>query len=204
MAKTDTSHLYSMKMQKHNKARALGFFSVLLAFLGVGCVQYTSDEPSSSGIYLGGKCIVSIGSAFMGGGTANPDEGSSHRCQMYEQYFEYGPSWDQVASVVGISGFKYTGVTYSEPGQFIDFIGISGAVLGLDTPLAIPLEQGKYKGGCDLVSSVRITNYDAGTVKNQITGDMNDDGKIDIAISLKDGRTLRIHYRGKILYDGYY
>ena len=54
-----------------------------------------------------------------------------------------------------------------------------------------------------MVSSVRITNYDNGTVKNQTTGDMNDDGKIDIEISLTDGRTLRIHYRGKILYDGY-
>jgi hypothetical protein len=104
---------------------------------------------------------------------------------------------------VTITGFRYTGVTYSEPGQFIDFIGISESVLDLDTPLLIPLEQGEYKGGCDLVSSVRITNYDFGTVKDQITGDKNDDGKIDIVISLKDGRTLRIHYRGKILYDGY-
>jgi hypothetical protein len=163
-----------------------------------------SDEPASSGIYVGGECIVPIGSAFMGGGVADPNIGSSHRCHMYEQYFEQGPSWDEVASVVGISGFQYTGVTYSEPGQFIDFIGISGALLNLDTSLAIPLEQGKYKGGCELVSSVKITNFNPGTVKNRITGDMNDDGKIDIAISLKDGRTLRIHYRGKILYDGYY
>ena len=28
-----------MKTQKHNKARALGFFSILLAFLGVGCEE---------------------------------------------------------------------------------------------------------------------------------------------------------------------
>ena len=163
-----------------------------------------SDEPASSGIYVGGECIVPIGSTFMGGGVANPNKGSSHRCHMYEQYFAQGPSWDEVASVVGISGFRYTGVTYSEPGQFIDYIGISGAVLNLDTPLRIPLEQGKYKGGCELVSSVRITNYNPGTVKDRVTGDMNDDGKIDIFISLKDGRTLVIHYRGKILYDGYY
>ena len=171
--------------------------------LSVGCDKYTCDEPSSSGVYLGGKRVVSIGSTFMGGGTADPSKGSSHRYHMYEQYFEQGPSWDQVASVVTITGFRYTGVTYSEPGQFIDFIGISESVLDLDTPLLIPLEQGEYKGGCDLVSSVRITNYDFGTVKDQITGDKNDDGKIDIVISLKDGRTLRIHYRGKILYDGY-
>jgi hypothetical protein len=172
--------------------------------LSVGCEKYTSDEPSSSGVYLGEKRIVSIGSTFMGGGIADPTIGSSHRCHMYEQYLERGPSWDKVASVVTITGFRYTGVTYSEPGQSINCIFISGAVLDLDSPLAIPLEQGKYKGGCDLVSSVRITNYDRGTVKNQVTGDMNDDGKIDIVISLTDGRTLRIHYRGKIPYDGYY
>lgn len=163
-----------------------------------------SDELASSGIYVGGECIVPIGSTFMGGGVADPNKGSSHRCHMYEQYFAQGPSWDEVASVVAISGFRYTGVTYSEPGQFIDYIGISGAILSLDAPLRIPLEQGEYKGGCELVSSVMITNYNAGTVKNRITGDMNDDGKIDIVISLKDGRTFRIHYRGKVLYDGYY
>ena len=41
-------------------------------------------------------------------------------------------------------------------------------------------------------------------VKNSTTGAMNDDGKIDIAISLTDGRMLRVHYRGRIPYDGYY
>ena len=138
----------------------------------VGCDKYTSDEPSSSGVYLGGECIIPIGSTFMGGGISNPSKGSSHRCHMYEQYFEHGPSWDKVASVVSITGFHYTDVTYSEPGQFIDFIGISESVLDLDTPLLIPLEQGEYKGGCDLVSSVRITDYYMGTVKNQITGEI--------------------------------
>ena len=171
--------------------------------LSVGCEKYTSDEPASSGVYLGGKRVVSIGSTFMGGGIASPLLGSSHLCQMYEQYFEQGQSWNQVASVVTITGFRYTDVTYSEPGQYLDFISISGAVLDLDTSLVILLNQGEYKGGCELVSSVRITNYDVGTIKNQKTGERNDDGKIDIEISLTDGRTLRIHYRGKILNDGY-
>ena len=172
--------------------------------LSVCCEKYTSDEPSSSGVYLDGKCIVSIGSTFMGGAIANPTKGSSHRCHMYEKYFEHGPSWDQVASVVTITGFRYAGVTYSEPGQFIDKIVIDGSILKQDAPLLIPLEQGEYQGGCEQVSSVRIQNYTAGTVKNSTTGAMNDDGKIDIEISLTDGRTLSIHYRGKIPYDGYY
>jgi hypothetical protein len=179
-------------------------FLAALAAMVLACAKYTSDEHESSGIYLNGERVVSIGSTFMGGAIANPSKGSSHRCHMYEKNYEHGPNWDVVASVVSIHGFRYTGVTYSAPGQFIDGIGIYKDVLNLDSHLYIPLEQGAYKGGCELVSAVRITNYDGGTVKDQKTGAMNDDGKIDIAISLTDGRTLRIHYRGKVPYDGYY
>ena len=175
----------------------------VLATMVMACEKYTSDTQESSGIYLNGKCIVPIGSAFMGGAIADPSKGSSHRCNMYENDYESGPRWDEVASLVTIMGFRYTGETYLAPGQFIDGIGINKDVLGLDTHLSILLEQGKYKGGCELVSAVKITNYDSGTVKDLNTGEKNDDGKIDIAISLTDGRTLRIHYRGKIRYDGY-
>jgi hypothetical protein len=112
--------------------------------------------------------------------------------------------WEEATSIVTIFGFRHNGITYSKPGQFIDTIVIDGSVLKQDAPMLIPLEQGLYQGGCERVSSVRIQNYTAGTVKDRMTGKMNDDGKIDIAISLTDGRTLRIHYRGKIPYDGYY
>ena len=179
-------------------------FLAVIAAMVMACEQFSSDALKSSGIYLNGERIVSIGSAFMGGSIVDISKGTSHRCQMYEKNFAYGPNWNEVASIVFIVGFRYTGVTYSAPGQFIDGIGISKDVLNLDTHLYIPLEQGEYKGGCEQVSAVRITNYDSGTVKNQTTGEMNDDGRIDIAISLSDGRTLRIHYRGKVPYDGYF
>lgn len=175
-----------------------------LATLVMACEKYDPSEiPESNGIYLDGECVVSIGSTFMGGATADPIKGSSHRCHMYEKVFAHGPRWDEVASIVTIEGFRHKGVNYSAPGQFIDGISIDKDVLNLDAHLSIPLKQGKYKGGCKQVSAVRIKNYDWGTVKDQITGEMNDDGKIDIAISLKDGRKLRIHYRGKIQQDGY-
>ena len=179
-------------------------FLAALAVMVMACDKYTSDKHESSGVYLNGRCVVSIGSTFMGGGVANPSKCSSHRCHMYEFGYEKGPMWEEATSLVTILGFRYTGITYSKPGQFIDTIVIDGSVLKLDAPLLIPLEQGEYQGGCEQVSSVRIQNYTAGTVKNSTTGDMNDDGKIDMAISLTDGRTLRIHYRGKIPYDGYY
>ena len=179
-------------------------FLAALAVLVMACEKYTSDKLESSGVYLNGECVVPLGSTFWGGGIAQPSKGSSHRCHMYEYGYETGPLWSEATSVVTILGFRHKGTTYSKPGQFIDTIVIDGSVLKLDAPLLIPLEQGVYQGGCDLVSAVRIQNYDGGTVKDRMTGVMNDDGKIDIAISLTDGRTLRVHYRGRIPYDGYY
>lgn len=164
--------------------------------------ELTVTETSDGGIYLDKECVISIGSSFVGGGTADPTKGSSHRCRMYEKVYESGPRWNEVSAVVAIEGFRYTGVTYSYPGQLIDRIEISKDVLNMDTNLSIPLDQGEYKGGCELVSSVKITNYDFGTVKD-LRGNKNDDGKIDIVISLTDGRSLQIHYRGRIPLDGY-
>ena len=123
---------------------------------------------------------------------------------MYEKDFSSGPNWDEVSPVVAIMGSWHNDLLYPEPGQIIQTIWITHEVLNLDEPLLIPLELGEYKGGCERVSSVNITNYSAGTIKDTVTGEMNADGKIDILVSLTDGRSLRIHYRGKIPYDGYY
>jgi hypothetical protein len=179
-------------------------FLAALAVMVMACDKYTSDKPESSGVYLNRECVVPLGSTFWGGAIAQPSKGSSHRCHMYEYGYETGPRWDLATSVVTIFGFRHNGITYSEPGQFIDTIVIDGSVLKQDAPLVIPLEQGVYQGGCEQVSAVSIQNYDGGTVKDRMTGAMNDDGKINMAISLTDGRTLRIHYRGRIPYDGYY
>ena len=175
-----------------------------LAVIVTSCERYMSDGHGSSGVYLNGERIFSIGSTFMGGAISNPSLGSSHRCNMYEKNYNSGPNWNEVSPIVFIRGFRYSGVTYSALGEIIETIWISKDVLNQDSPLVISLEQGKYKGGCDTVSSVKITNYSAGTIKNSVTGEMNADGKIDILITLTDGRSLRIHYRGKIPYDGYY
>ena len=86
-------------------------------------------------------------------------------------------------------------------GQGLNHIIINNAVLNTDRPLIITLQQGEYKGGNEQVASVRIRNYDFGTVNDN--GRRNSDGKIDIVISLTDGRTLRLHYRGTMPYDGY-
>ena len=178
------------------------FILLALAVLSAACSDYSSDDHKSSGIYLNERRVVSIGSVFMGGGTANPSKGSSHQCHIFENSYEYMPAG--VPCIVYINGFRYADVNYSKPGLYLEGVYIDEAVLESDSPLSIRLNQGKYEGGCESVSAVDIINYDRGTVKTQSTGEMNDDGKIDILISLKGGRKLRIHYRGKIPFDGCY
>ena len=62
--------------------------------------------------------------------------------------------------------------------------------------LVIPLNQGKYEGGNELVSSVKIANYSFGS--------QDEKAQIDIRITLKDNQTIDILYSGPAHYDGYY
>jgi len=172
-----------------------------MAAMIVACEKYSNDIPESNGIFWDGERIVAIGSTFWGGSVADPEEGASHRSHMFNRYFPSCPGWDEVESTVTITGFKYTGTTYSAPGQYLERIIFTKDIWNMDKPLDIPLEQGKYKGGCKEVSSVKISGYDYGTMKDQITGEKNDDGIVDISITLTDGHTLRIYYRGVILLD---
>lgn len=166
-------------------------FLATLAVLAMGCAKFNSDEHESSGVYLNGSCIAPLGSTFISGGMVDPAVGTWAFYQLYEENLVHYPRG--AVPTVTVGGNHYTGTTYSNTGQFID--GISIHTWALD--LYVPLEQGVYKGGCEQVSSVRITNYDEGTNKNG-------DGKIDIILSLTDGQTLRIHYRGKVLSSGMY
>ena len=71
-----------------------------LAAMVMACEKYTSYKPGSSGVYLNEKCVVPIGSTFIGGGIS--EKGSSHRCHMYKYGYEKGPRWEEATSVVTI------------------------------------------------------------------------------------------------------
>ena len=167
-----------------------------LATMVMACEKYTSDRPASSGIYLDGKCIVSIGSTTMGSGEAASGKGDNHRCRMFEK-----DPGDKLGLLVEFIGFRYADETYTSSEQCLERI-IVCELAGFGAPLHIPLEQGVYTGGSELVSSVNIMNYDYGTPNYETFSQNNDDGKIDIIITLTDGRTLRIHYRGRIRWIG--
>ena len=196
--------------------------AALLALVLSGCEKVSTDAnvvkdaltikpaaltKSDNGIkQQDGTIVYSIGSVFVGGGVASPSKGSSHRCHFYQEKFAEGPNWDEVQALVTIMGFRYKGVEYTQPGQYIDYIYINGidASLGLGTSFSIPMEQGQYKGGNALVSDVRIVSYQFSSY-NQEQGGLNSDANIHIVITTKAGDVITLLYQNDVTpYDGYY
>lgn len=196
-------------------------FAALMALLLSGCEKVNSDEnavkdaltikpaaltKSDNGVKMqDGTVVYSIGSVFVGGGVADPSKGSTHRCHFYQEKFTEGPNWDEVAALVSIWGFRYTGVEYTQPGQYINHIYINGIdeSLGLGSYLSIPMEQGKYKGGNELISDVRIVSYQFSSY-NQAQGNLNSDANIHIVITTKAGDIITLLYQNDVTpYDGY-
>lgn len=169
-------------------------FLVVLAAISMGCEKWTGEDTSKNGLYLDGKCIVRLRSAFKGGsGLAN--EGTSNRCRIYEEKLETRPRWDEVPAVIGLQGIKYKDKKYSSIGQSL--IGITIWLpedsFGFGEMLMIPMTQGEYDGRCDKVSAVKVIDYSF----------LSSGGiSVEIDITLVDGRSLRIHYNGTVSWDG--
>jgi hypothetical protein len=161
-----------------------------------------TKSKTKNKLAIGSKKSYPIGSVFVGGGIADPREGSSHRCHFYQDSFTEGPCWDKVASMIYISGFRYKGTEYTIPGQYIDRITIITDDLGFGKILNIPMNQGKYEGGCDLVKDVKINSYKFSTYKEDYYT-INDDANIDIRILMKDGTVIAILFAGTTPFDGY-
>ena len=153
--------------------------------------------------------VFPIGSVFVGGGVANPSKGSSHRCHFYTQKFSEGPSWDEVDALVTIMGFRYRDVDYTEPGQYIDFIHLllPEEIPGLGTDITIPMKQGQYKGGNDLIRDVQIKSDRFSSVSDTDSGSytLNKDADIDIVITTTAGDMIMLVFNNEVTpFDGYY
>lgn len=175
---------------------------LLLALLIVplfwGCNDIQPTEKN--GIFIDNRLETELKSAFAGGAIANPSAGHSHRLHIYEEYFTEGPKWNEVKEDVLVTGFLHRGTDYPNLGDCISSLTVNGpSSIGT---LVIPLNQGKYEGGSELVSSVTIASYSLGTLNDD--GSTKENARIDIRITLKDSRTIDIRYSGPTPYDGYY
>lgn len=153
-----------------------------------------------------GTLVYTIGSVFVGGGTADPSKGSSHRCHFYQEKFTEGPRWDRVEALVTIYGFRHTGTEYNLPGQVIDQIIINGLdeSLGFGACLNIPMNQGKYKDGNELIKDVQIKSYKFASYIDY-EGHQNKDADINIVITSTAGDIITLRFVNDVTpYDGYY
>ncbi|MBQ7640344.1 MAG: hypothetical protein IJS91_05060 [Bacteroidales bacterium] len=152
-----------------------------------------------------------IKSVFIGGGVADPEQGSSHRCHMFEEAFTACPDVQKVTAIVEVYGFRFKGVEYKSLAQAINEIYINGLdeALGLGTRLIIFLNQGKFdendnRGSNGLIKSVRIDSY-KGSSYNEEKKRKNKDADMRIVITSKAGDILKICYtHGYTPYDGYF
>ena len=176
--------------------------------IGNALIVKTANATKADGGALAkdGTFVYKIGSVFHGGADTDPEKGSSHRCHFYQEKFTEGPRWNEVQALVEINGFRYNGVDYNEPGQVIDRIKINGLdeSLGFGSCLYIPMKQGKYKGGNDLIEDVQIKSYKFASYIDY-DGHQNKDADINIVITSTSGDIITIRFANDVTpYDGYY
>ena len=202
------------------------FLAVLLTGCMTGCNKFGSDPENKyknsltvktvkSGmatradngmVSKDGTYIFPVGSVFVGGAIADPNRGSSHRCHFYTEKFTEGPNWDDVPCLVYIGGFRWKDVEYTKPGQYVDLIVLNfpNEIPGLGTLIQIPMEQGKYNGGNDLVKDVTINSYKFASYADH-SGTQNKDADIDIVITTTAGDKLSLVFKNDVTpYDNYY
>mgnify|MGYP007069885309 CR=1 FL=1 len=176
--------------------------TLVFCLSGCGLLDIDKDKPNAlifkpGGLFCTEAIIYPIGSAFGSGSIANPNIGISHTTAYFREKYEvYSDIPDTEHAIVYISGFEHTGVTYTEPGQSIDYIYVGGHDVSsrLGSELRIPLNQGIYEGGHELIRSVKINAY-------QLSGASHE---INIAITTKAGDSINIFYKGTLKHDGSY
>lgn len=141
-----------------------------------------------------GTIAYPILSAILGGGVINPREGSTYFCQVgCDKLTE-----EDESLIVYIQGFRHYGVDYTFPGQQVDMITISGLEesLGLGKNLIIPLSQGIYEGGNEMIKDVQIISLKGSTIDAH--GTSNKDADINIVIYSKAGDIITIRFANDV------
>ena len=170
--------------------------ALLFACCLAGCQKGDKDDANQNALVVtlaqdAQTIVYPIGSVFVGGGDLGDWTGNG-----YSFYRDKFTKYPRKMSLIDIEGRMFKGKEYTEPGQWIDLIFIRwpDESLGLGASLYIPMEQGVYKGGNDLISDVRIDSFQ----RSDSFGD------IKISITTKSGDVIAIHYSGEVLPTGLY
>ena len=164
--------------------------------------NWTPKDTSPNAVYLEGKNIVSLRSSFWGGvGGGQPKTKSRFHFTLYEQAWEEIPNYpydtNDPSATVQIFGTRYYGIEYKDFWQSVDQIVIHfpDEISGIGKELRVKITQGEYKGENPLVKDVKLVKFG--------DEDKNELFRIEIKITLTDGRFMHIHYIGSTKVDGY-
>lgn len=184
------------------KSRFLLFVYLVAGICLVGCQEWPI-VPNENALIIKSASTdrvyeYPIGSAFVGGQIVDFKEGSTYRCYLYREKLTEEPE-DYESLIVSVSGFWHQGVEYTVPGQQVDLITISGIdeTLGLGKNLIIPMNQGVYNGGNDIIRDVQIISLKSSTPKDN-SGTLNKDADINIVIHSTAGDTITVRFANDI------
>lgn len=176
------------------KTLKITLLALLATFLLSGCDIL--ELSGRNGIYVDKVKVVQLQSAFTGGGCADPNKGFSYRCHLYSANYSEYPGKETPEIYIG--GFRYNKKEYESSRAIIEIICINN--LASVGNLQIMMNQGKYEGGNEYVSSVSIDEYFEGEFDAE--GKQQKNARFSIIIVLKDNRRIHIRYAGKIYPDG--
>lgn len=173
----------------------IAFPAILAIFFLSGCDNL--DLSGRNGVYVDKVKVAQLQSAFSGGGCSDPSKGFSYRCHLYSTYYQEFPG-NKPSFEIYIGGFRYNKKEYESSRGIIDMICIHNLASVGD--LLIMMNQGRYEGSHEHVSSVSIDEYYEGAFDNE--GNQIENARFSIRIVLKDNRQIRIRYVGKVAPDG--
>jgi len=173
--------------------------AISLSFSGCETLR-TSDK---NGVFINGYLHAETKSAFIG----NSIYYGFHSFRMYEDYYSESPYWLDPAVTLKVVITGYLGINWRTGGCLISREYIHTIVL-YNLPsigdLTIPLNNGIYEGGNELVSSVTINEYSFGGYFYYNYEFLERENSVDIHIVLTDKKRIDIRYSGITPHDGAY
>ena len=159
-----------------------------------GCGKMLITERN--GVFIDNAKKIELRSAFDGGNDPSPDY-SCNWVYIFPEKYSEDQDLTGIQYAVYIEGIETEGKEYKGHGDNICKITVNDLASVGD--LVIPMNQGVYEGGNELVSSVKIVEYSNGAIDKD--GNRVEPSRFIFEIGLVDGRTVVIRYVGVSFHD---